>query len=218
MLDSVQAMPHVGAERSMRTAHHDWADAAERTQHTVRNLSDQLRRFLEDQTWIENRRVMDLIRATEAAALQVRDDAPRGTDVGLEIDTPGLTISLPFERPLYDPQPDIAIRSLPTPQPVELDSLDALFTQRFIDTARLAGNIRAVVPPRRSAALDEIVALYPLEEGVAEILGYLSLSGDDLEIVVDLERDEMVFEHTDGDGHSRRVRMPHVTVTRTEAG
>jgi hypothetical protein len=40
----------------MRRIHYDWLDAGEQTQATVRTLSDQLRRFLDDQAWLENRR------------------------------------------------------------------------------------------------------------------------------------------------------------------
>ena len=53
--------------------HFDWIDASERTQATVRLLSEQLRRFLDDQVWLENRRVFDLLRSIEAKALKVRD-------------------------------------------------------------------------------------------------------------------------------------------------
>jgi Protein of unknown function (DUF3375) len=56
----------------MRRIHYDWLDAGEQTQQTVRTLSDQLRRFLDDQAWLENRRVMDLLRSIEANALRVR--------------------------------------------------------------------------------------------------------------------------------------------------
>ena len=37
----------------MRHIHYDWLDAGEQTQATVRQLSDQLRRFLDDQAWLE---------------------------------------------------------------------------------------------------------------------------------------------------------------------
>ena len=53
--------------------HYDWIDASERTQRTVRQLSEQLRRFLDDQVWLENRRVFDLLRSIEANAVTLRE-------------------------------------------------------------------------------------------------------------------------------------------------
>lgn len=212
LLESVQQMPDVGADRRLRSIHHDWAEAAERTQQTVRNLSEQLRRFLEDQIWVENRRVMDLARAVEAVAIVVREAPPRGDEVGLFVDEPGLPITLPFERPLYDSRPDVVVDSLLPPEPVDAIEMDALFAQRFVDKARLADNIRAIVPRRSTAALEDIIALYPVEDGVSEILGYLTLDGEEMSVVVGGE--EIVIEYTDADNKRRRVRMPRVTVTR----
>ena len=67
LLERVQSLAAIGpADPRMRTIHYDWLDAGERTQATVRLLSEQLRRFLDDQVWLENRRVMDILRSIEA--------------------------------------------------------------------------------------------------------------------------------------------------------
>ena len=68
------------------------------------------------------------------------------------------------------------------------------------------------MPPRTAVALDEIIALDPVEEGVAEILGYLSL--DDDGITVDTTDDEMTIDYTDAAGSPRRVRMRKALVRR----
>ena len=90
--------------------------------------------------------------------------------------------------------------------------MTALFSQTFVDQARLADNIRAAVPERGSALLDDIVRVYPVEQGAAEIVGYLALADDDLEVTVD-EQDETVIDYDDGE-ITRRARLPKVTVTR----
>jgi flagellar motility protein MotE (MotC chaperone) len=212
LLTAVQGMPQVGADRRLRRIHHDWADAAERTQQTVRNLSEQLRRFLEDNVWVENRRVRDLVRSIEASALVAREDPPRGDALGLVVDEPGVPVLLPFERPLYDPQPDAVIENMPAPQRVDVLELDGLLNQRFVDSARLADNIRAIVPRGSSATLEDIVVLYPVEEGIAEILGYLALIEDDIEI--ETTGATTAIDYTDAAGARRRVRMAEVRVTR----
>ena len=210
LVAAVQAMPAVMADKRLRYIHHDWADAAERTQQTVRNLSEQLRRFLEDKAWIENRRVLDLVRTVEQAALRVRSNPP---NLFLTIDLPGLPINLPFERPLHSSQPPARVDSLIAPAEVEPADYEALFSQRFIDTAALASNIRAVVPPRSRVDLAEILTLFPVEDGVAEILGYLSLSGEEIDVEMDDDQ-EMTIDYTDPAGTMRRVRLPHTTVAR----
>ena len=210
LLATVQRMPQIVPDRRLRSVHHDWADAAERTQKTVRALSEQLRRFLDDQLWIENRRVLDLVRLVEGAALAVRESPPR--ELGLTVDEPGVPLGLPLERPLYDPQPEAVVDSMLSSDDIDIAELDDLLAQKFVDTARLADNIRAVVPPRTTAALDEIIALYPVQDGAAEILGYLTLSDGD--ITIEVGDVDMTIDYTDSAGEHKRMRMRKVSVTR----
>ena len=210
LLTRVQLLSPVDADRRIRAIPSDWAEAAERTQQTVRQVSEQLRRFLDDQVWLENRRVLDLVRAVESAALACRDRAP---DLGLDVDVPGVGIALPFERPLYDPRPAARVESLLEPAEEEQLDVGALLAQTHVDQVRLAANIRAVLPARSSTLLIEILDLYPLEQGVAEILGYLSLAEQDLTVSLD-EEAEVVIPYVDPDGHHRRARLPQVTVSR----
>lgn len=205
---TIEAIP---ADMDVRTIHHDWAEGAERTQQTVRSLSEQLRTFLEDRVWLENRRVLELIRRIEKSALTLRD-SPTKDAPGLTIDEPGIPLALPMARPLHNQKAKITVDSLIEPAVAEDIDLDMLLTQRFVDTARLAKNIRDCIPPRSSVALPEIFALYPLEEGLAELLGYLTLREDDIEIAINREGHMQVdYEYQ---GEQQRVRLPHVMVIR----
>ncbi len=210
LLDKVQSLRLPDADRRLRTVHHDWFDAAERTQQTVRQLSEQLRRFLDDQVWLENRRVLDLIRSIEAHALALRDAAP---SVGLDVDVPGVDISMPFDRPLYEARASSELDGTVTEAVAEELDTSALFAQSFVDQARLAENIRSVVPRRSSALLTDILDLYPLSEGVAELIGYLALSDEDVEVVLD-EDDRIRIEVSEDDDRRRGVLLPLVTVHR----
>lgn len=211
LLSKVAEVDAVETDHRLRGVHHDWSEAAERTQRTVRQISEQLRRFLDDQVWLENRRVLDLIRAVEGLALEVRSVPPA---LGLEVDAPGIPITLPFERPLYTPPAESDVESVVPPATAEVDT-ELLFTQTFIDHARLLGNVRAVLPERSSALLSDILTLYPLEQGAAEIVGYLALADDDLTLEMD-ESDETLLEYADPDDPEtlRRARLPKVTVRR----
>ena len=41
--------------------HYDWVQAGEVTQRTISRLSEQLRRYLDDKAWLDNRRIMQLM-------------------------------------------------------------------------------------------------------------------------------------------------------------
>jgi hypothetical protein len=209
LLARAQSLEELEPDRRLRRIHHDWSEAAERTQQTVRQISEQLRRFLDDQVWLENRRVLDLVRSIEAAALACREAPP---SIGLEVDEPGIRIALPFERPLFDARPAARVDSLLDPDADDAIDVSALFGQPFVDQSRLADNVRTAVPDRGSALLSDIVRVYPIEQGAAEIVGYLALAEDDLEVTVD-EQDETFIDYDDGDV-IRRARLPKVTVSR----
>lgn len=213
LLAQVTRLGAVESDPRVRSIHHDWSEAAERAQRTVRQISEQLRRFLDDQVWLENRRVLDLVRAVETTALELRSEPPT---FGLEVDERGIAIALPFERPLYELPAAAEVESLIPPANDEDLDAELLFSQSFIDAARLAGNIRAVLPEQSSALLADIIEMFPVEQGAAEIVGYLALSDDDLTLEMD-ETDETLLEyvHPEDPARSLRARLPKVTVTRS---
>ena len=62
---------------------------------------------------------------------------------------------------------------------------DLLFTQTFIDQARLIETIRTVLPERSSALLSDVIAMHPIEQGAAEIVGYLTLNDEEVTVSMD---------------------------------
>lgn len=211
LLAKVCAMDIIDADPRIRGIHHDWSEAADRAQRTVRQISEQLRRFLDDQVWLENRRVLDLVRTVESVALGLRGHPPT---FGLEVDEPGIEIVLPFERPLYQPPVAVAVESQVS-QATEAVDTDLLFTQTYIDQARLAETIRAVLPENSSALLSDVIAVHPVEQGAAEVVGYLALNDDDVTVDMD-DTGETVLEYTDpaDPDVTKRARLPKVTVRR----
>ncbi len=216
LLEAVQAMPELGADRRTRTVHHEWALAADRTQQTVRDLSEQLRRFLEERVWLENRRILDLARSIEARAVQLREAlAGDAEGIGLELDEIGLDIALPMERPLHALRRNTEVNSLIQPVHEEKIDLDILLGQRYVDVSRLVDTIRSEVRRHSSAELADIIAEHPLEDGVAELLGYLTLNEEDVIMEFDDDARVAVVVADDSAEGRRIVTMPRVKVVRT---
>jgi hypothetical protein len=104
MLERIFTLPPVqqlAPDPRFLRVHYDWLEAGEVAQRTVARLSEQLRRFLDEQVFLENRRIMNIIRDVEQHALAVRDEWPVGPFV--EIDGAAPAVELPMDRPLYAP-------------------------------------------------------------------------------------------------------------------
>jgi hypothetical protein len=213
LLARVQSLAAIGgADPRMRRIHYDWLDAGERTQGTVRLLSEQLRRFLDDQVWLENRRVMDILRSIESHALEIRD-CP-SPPITCEIDGASPTIALPMERPLYRPRVKMALDSSSVGIGHDEVDVSLLFEQVHVDPTRLSDGVRRALYDRSQIPLTHLIADQPLEQGLAELVTYLSLKDPAFDVVFDDQHQEQV-RWLDADGQAKEATMPAVTFIRT---
>lgn len=202
MLDHVLALtPVMELKPDIRTrrVHYDWLEAGEHTQRTVAQLSQQLRRFLDDQVWLENRRIMDILRGVETKALGVREQPPSGDFMGMA--DVAARIELPMERPLHmlALKPDFASMTVQ----VGDDDVDisALYNERMVDLARLAAHIHQALQTRSQITLGELTLLRPLEQGLAELVAYLHLGSEAFTTAIDDKQNEtIVWTATSSDG------------------
>jgi hypothetical protein len=224
-LDQVLALPAVAAlqpEPRTRRVHHDWLEAGEHTQRTVAQLSQQLRRFLDDKAFLENRRILDLLHGIESKALALRQRTPAGAVMA--VDAMGADIELPLERPMFTLaiKPRLAELALDVPE----DDVDTarLFDQVVVDKARLRAAIQRALRYQRQITLRELVETEPLHQGLAELVAYLELahlgdatSADDLlrAVVDDAVEEPVRWQATNalGEPIMREARLPRVIFT-----
>jgi hypothetical protein len=109
-------------------------------------LSQQLRRFLDEQVWLENRRIMQVLHEIEAHALAVRQAPPSGSF--MELDDTGPDIELPMERPLFSPPLKGAITDQVLQEGNVPIPTDILFEQVIVDKNALAVRIRRALIAR----------------------------------------------------------------------
>jgi hypothetical protein len=218
LLERVLALPPVADLRPdarTRRVHYDWLEAGEHTQRTVAQLSQQLRRFLDDQAWLENRRIMDILHGIEAKALAVRDAPPAGEL--MQIAELAADIELPMERPLFTPpfKPNIANVALEAGD-ADLDA-DVLYSQVVVDRAQLARHIRHALQDRSQVTLRELTEAQPLTQGLAELVAYLQLGNETFKTTVDENTPEVItWDATASDGLPvrKRARLPRVIFVR----
>jgi hypothetical protein len=218
LLAGVLALPPVAGlkpDARIRRVHYDWLEAGEHTQRTVAQLSRQLRRFLDDQAWLENRRIMEILHGIEAKALALRETPPAGEVMRLAASA--AAVELPMERPLYTPalKPVIADIVLETGDS-EVDPA-VLYAQVVVDRAQLARHIRQALQDRSQVTLRELIELQPLRQGLAEVVAYLHLGSESFQTVVDEDTPEVITWQAllpDGESVTKIARLPRVIFVR----
>ncbi|MEO8409019.1 MAG: DUF3375 domain-containing protein [Propionivibrio sp.] len=222
LLARVLALPPIAEldpDPRTRRVHYDWLEAGEHAQRTVAQLSQQLRRFLDDQAWLENRRIMDLLHSIESRALSLRATPPPGELMRIAAAT--ADIELPMERPLFAPAQKPSIADIKLQHGEEDIDPAVLFEQAVVNKARLVRHIRNKLQEHAQITLGELLALQPLEQGLAELVAYLQLGSETFKTVVDentVEAIDWLASTRDGDPVHKRVRktahLPRVIFVR----
>ncbi len=220
-LEQVLKLPAVNAlkpDARTRRVHYDWMEAGEHTQRTVAHLSQQLRRFLDDKAWLENRRIMDILRGIETKALALRD-AKLSSEV-MHIADSAADIELPMERPLHTP----------SVKPILTDSLlasvdgdadvdaSALYAQVVLDKTQLKRHIQQALQEKSQITLKELIDHKPLTQGLAELVAYLELGSETFKTTVDEATAEHIIwvgKNRDNQPTPRRARLPRVIFVRS---
>ena len=218
LLERILDLPAVAElhpDRRTRRIHYDWLEAGEHTQRTVALLSQQLRRFLDDQAWLENRRIMDILHAIESRALALREAPPSGDFTS--IDEIGADIVLPVERPLFSPATRPRIADLLVIEGTDDRAAEALFSQVVVDKAALARHIRRSLQDKAQISLSDLCARRPPEQGLAELVAYLELASSGFKSLVDEDVEDIIIwrgEDRNGQEQVRQARLPRVIFVR----
>jgi hypothetical protein len=186
-------------------------DAGEKVHGTVAQLVEQLRRFVDDQAHLENRRILDLIREIEAHAIRLKADPLHAPAFGM-LDALAPEFGLPMCRALYRPprNPVLDLGAVEEGD-AELD-LAALFAQSAVDEKLLRHHVAELLRSRSQVTLAEVTSAFPPEHGLAEVVAYLRIAGSEGAAVDESVTETLVIPPR-GERAEKRVRLPRVIFT-----
>ncbi|WP_203563927.1 DUF3375 family protein [Deefgea sp. CFH1-16] len=155
---------------------------------------------------------MEILQGIERHALGVRDCAPVGEFTSVA--QSAAAIDLTMERTLYTPK----IKTVLSSAELELgdagmDDTSVLFGQFVIDKARLTRNVRHALQSVSQITLSNLLSSYPLEQGLAELIGYLQLAGEQPKTIVDDTINDTLIWATP-DGLHKQAKLPRVIFVR----
>ena len=173
---ALQAVKELAAEQNVRHINADWVNAGAHVQETVAVLSEQLRRYVDENFLEEERRISQIIQEIESKAVAVHNNMPKNWELVIDGITPEL--SLPLDRPLFTPPQRPEIRDDVITAGDENISTEELFTQVYVDKDKLKDRIGFLLQAQNSISLSEIIEHYPLELGLSELITYMVIAGD----------------------------------------
>ena len=88
----------------------------------------------------------------------------------------------------------------------------ALLSQMYVDREDLLRRVWETLGPREQVGLREVVAGAPLEQGLAELVGYLALTEPGLAVVFDEQQREQIAWRADE--VERVAELPRVNFSR----
>ena len=211
-LRAVHELPPVtalAADEFVRRVPHLLLDAGEKVHGTVAQLVEQLRRYVDDQAQLENRRILDLIRNIEGHAVALKTALPRDA-VLAAIDEAAPQFTLPLCRALFRPPRNPVLNGGAVATGEAVLDLSALFAQATVDEQALRAHISELLRGRTQVTLAEVAAAFPPEHGLSEIVAYLKIAAADKAAIVDESVTELVDLPAQADKPARRVRLPRV--------
>ena len=139
-------------------------------------LAEKLNRILAEKNALERKKAKELIRDIKHYALQLVDMPPKAEPFSTIEGDPMLEFSM--ERPMKEQRAEINAFRL---YPIELAdkttvNFDSLFTQFEINKEELQTQLEHVLQTKAQVTLLEVLACYPVKNGLAEILTYFSIA------------------------------------------
>lgn len=215
LLDQALGLPEIAGmtqDRWLADYRFHLSEAGEKVQRTAAQLVEQLRRFLDSQMWLENKRIAELIRDIEKQSLAIRQSPPKETDFAT-LPEPKIDLAIPFTRSLFSPPRKIRMTDA-APLLGESDfPADALFNQHHVDESLLRNRIALMLSENSQVALSDIVEKYPVTRGMAEIVTYINMANRDEKSTLNENRRQQI-PWRDTEGRLRHADVPLALFTR----
>ena len=154
-------------------------DAGQKVYQTNSQLVEQLRKYLADQTWLENKRILTLIRKIEKSTLKLKTKKLPNKVLGRDffsIEQTKVDFNLIMEQKLFTPKRKIKLDKINIEVAENNLDVSILYQQQWIDKSVLEQNIRRLLQDRQQVSFIEVLKAYPLTQGLAELVAYLNIA------------------------------------------
>lgn len=175
-------------------------------------MADRLNRVLAEKSLAERRRAQELTQEIRMLCLSCIDYPPKEKGF-IEIEIFKAEVHLIAHRTLHEPHQGREIKHAVSADEQLPDNLDLgrLFDQFYVDKTVLQKNIQHFLNVQTSVSLGEILAVFPPEKGLTEVLTYMSLATQSPRHQISNEEGELIYLNKD---KSRVIELPKITFSK----
>ena len=209
-LYNIETVEHFDPQKRLRHLKYDLLGSGEKISRVTSRLVEQLRRFIDDRVWIENRRILQLCKNIEKQALSIKEIQPK---VRRFTTLPGSRVPIASiaSKTLYTPKTKVQFSKEIVIKESDVD-LESFYHQCYIDEILLRQRIDTLLQEKTICTLAEVVKRFGVDKGVAELIGYLSIAKSDDNTSISYDKVQHI-EVYDFDGNKKLITLPKIIFT-----
>jgi hypothetical protein len=206
-LEDIQSLD---PERSLENLTYSLLSGGENAHKVLAKLVEQLRRFIDDKVWVENRRILELSYNIEQKAMELRDNTPTLREFFM-IDGVKISVESIASKRLFSPIAKESFSHILKEEILEVD-LTKLYSQVYVDETELKQNIQKLLQKKSQFTLKELHQTYPIDKGVSELIVYLKLAQNMPNAYLEEYKEEMII--VTEEGVKKKIIMDRVVFVR----
>lgn len=143
----------------------------------LQNFARSLKHFVQSREYLEQRRLNQILREAQNAALSIKEYVRVTDDIGYTLQLTSSRLRSHSQWALYDPSlstVDNAMSPAP-PATIDLEAVGELIAQSEIDFRTLKTNIQVTLEDLPMASIAQVLARFPATQGLGSVVGYVAL-------------------------------------------
>jgi hypothetical protein len=198
-------------EGRLKSLQYELLQSGQKISNVSSKLIEQLRKYIDDRAWLDNKRIFELCKKIEKKAIELKAAPPKEKNF-IQIQGIKAQIKSPFENKLYEIKEEKKLKSQIEEKVIEID-MQSFYHQFFIDEELLKRNIKKILKSQAQCTLEDILSEFEIKKGVAELVGYLSIAKNSDSARIDLDK-KIRLRIEDFDGLKKVILMPQILFVR----
>lgn len=174
----------------------------------LHSFARSLKHFVQSREYLEQRRLNQVLRDAQSAALSLKEYVKATEDIGYSLQLTSSKLRSHSQWTLYDPSlntVDGTVRSA-EPATIDLETVGELIAQSEIDFRSLKSNIRATLEDVPVASIAQVLDRFPATQGLGSVVGYVAL-GSRLGVRTEHRSERVGWVGTDERHRSARIPL-----------